>query len=115
VSRRSVPKRKAGLSLDELLAAHAACEDRLGALMGRYSGSVVPASIMGADAAEVRKPTKRDRKEGIRSAFKPGGGFKVTSVRPIVESRFLGCARILTDEHNSVKSPNIRMRSNAHG
>jgi len=61
------------MSLDELLAAHAACEDRLGALMGRYSGSVVPASIMGADAAEVRKPTKRDRKEGIRSAFKPGG------------------------------------------
>jgi len=35
VSRKSVPKRKAGILLDELLAAHAARDDRLETLMGR--------------------------------------------------------------------------------
>ncbi len=63
VSRKSVPKRKAGIPLDELLAAHAAGDDRLETLMGRYRGSVVPASTLGAKPAQRPKPTRKGSKK----------------------------------------------------
>jgi len=83
VSRKSVPKRKAGIPLDELLAAHAAGDDRLETLMGRYSGSVVPASALGATPAKGPNPTKKSQ------------------VIPIAEPRLIGYARVSPDEQTT--------------
>jgi len=69
VSRKSVLKSKPGIPLDELLAAHAAGDDRLETLMGRYSGSVVPASTLGAKPAKGSIATKK----GLMKA--PGARF----------------------------------------
>ncbi len=74
MSRKSVPKRKAGIPLDELLAAQDGGDDRLETLMGRYRGSVVPASALGAKAANEPKPIKTAQKKapGARLA-RPDG------------------------------------------
>ncbi len=73
VSRKSVPKRKAGIPLDELLAAQAAGDDRLETLVGRYSGSVVPASTLSTKSAKVPNRIKKVPKNSPRSAFGPAG------------------------------------------
>jgi len=73
VSRKSVPKRKVGIPLDELLAAHAIGDDRLDNLMSRYSGSVVAASTLGAKAGKTPKTIKTPPKESPKSAFGPAG------------------------------------------
>lgn len=93
MSRKSVPKRKAGIPLDELLAAHAAGDDRLETLIGRYSGSVVPASALRAKSAKVPKPTKKGSKKVAR--------LDDSQVIPIAESRLIGYARVSTDEQTT--------------
>jgi len=98
VSRKSVPKRKAGIPLDELLAAHAAGDDRLETLMGRYSGSVVPASALGATPAKGPNPTKKGSKKA------PGARFArvdESQVIPIAEPRLIGYARVSPDEQTT--------------
>ncbi len=61
--RKFVSKRKAEIPLDELLAAHTAGDNWLETLMGRYSGSVVPASTRGAKSVKEPKPTKNGSKK----------------------------------------------------
>jgi hypothetical protein len=55
VYRKSVPKRKGGIPLDELLAAHAAGDDRLADLRTRYGADVVPASTIAPNASKRPK------------------------------------------------------------
>jgi len=98
VSRKSVPKRKAGIPLDELLAAHAGGDDRLETLMRRYSGSVVPASTLGAKSAKGPNPIKKGSKKapGARLAR-----LDDSQVIPIAEPRLIGYARVSTDEQTT--------------
>jgi DNA invertase Pin-like site-specific DNA recombinase len=98
VSRKSVPKRKAGIPLDELPAAHAAGDDRLKTLMGRYSGSVVPASTLGAKPAKGRKPTKKGLKKALGARL---ARLDDSEVVPLVEPRLVGYARVSTDEQTT--------------
>jgi len=98
VSRKSVPKRKTEIPLDELLGAHAAGDDRLQTLMGRYSGSVVPASTLGAKSAKGPNPIKKGSKKA------PGARFvrlDDSQVIPIAEPRLIGYARVSTDEQTT--------------
>ncbi len=66
VSRKSVPKRKAGIPLDELLAAHVAGDDaHLTSLMTRYGGAVAPASTLVAKPAAAPKRPKTAAKKAL--------------------------------------------------
>jgi len=98
VSRKSVPKRKPEIPLDELLAAHAAGDDRLETLMGRYSGSVVPVSPLGAKSAKGRKPTKKSSKKALGARLVR---LDDSQVIPIAEPRLIGYARVSTDEQTT--------------
>jgi hypothetical protein len=98
VSRKSVPKRKAGIPLDELLAAHAGGDDRLETLMRRYSGSVVPASTLGAKSAKGPNPTKKGSKKALGARFTR---LDDSQVIPIAEPRLIGYARVSTDEQTT--------------
>jgi len=98
VSRKSVPKRKAGIPLDELLAAYAAGDDRLDTLMGRHSGSVVPASTLGAKPVKGRKSTKKGAKKALGARLARLDGSQVV---PLVEPRLVGYARVSTDEQTT--------------
>ncbi len=98
VSRKSVPKRKATIPRDELLAAHAAGEDRIETLTGRYSGSVVPASTLDSKSANVPNPTKMAPKEALEARFAP---LDDSQVIPIAEPRLIGYARVSTDEQTT--------------
>jgi len=98
VSRNSVPKRKAGIPLDELLAAHAAGDDRLETLMGRYSGSVVPASTLVAKLATVPKRPKTAAKKALGARLARSDGSQAVA---IAEPRLVGYARVSTDEQTT--------------
>jgi hypothetical protein len=66
VSRKSVPKEKGGIPLDELLAAHATGSDaRLDRLVERYGRDVVPASskLAPATSSTVPKPATTPTKQ----------------------------------------------------
>ncbi len=99
MSRKSVPKRKAGIPLDELLAAHVAGDDaRLTSLMGRYGNSVVPASTIAA------KPMPAPKRPKMAPNKAPGARFARTDgsqVVPIAEPRLVGYARVSTDEQTT--------------
>jgi len=72
--------------------------DRLETLVGRYRGSVVPASTLDAESAKGPNPTKKDSKTapGARLA-----GLDDSKVIPIGEPRFIGYARVSTDEQTT--------------
>jgi len=95
VSRKSLPKRKAGTPLDELLAARPAGDDRLETLMGRYSGSVVAASTLSTKSAKGPNPTKKGSKKGPGARL---ARLDDSQVIPIAEPRLIGYARVSTDE-----------------
>jgi DNA invertase Pin-like site-specific DNA recombinase len=102
VSRKSVPQRKGGIPLDELLAAHATGWDaRLDRLVERYSHDVVPASSTFASAASSTAQKRRARNHEKRAQRKPQGR---RLARPddsqIIETgspRLVGYARVSTD------------------
>ena len=98
MSRKPVPKRKAGIPLDELLAAQAADDDRLETLVGRYSGSVVPASTLSTKSAKVPNPNKKVPKKapGARLAR-----LDDSQVIPIAEPRLIGYARVSSGEQTT--------------
>ncbi len=98
MSRKSVPKRKAGIPLDELLAAHAAGDHPLETLVARYRGSAVPASTLGAKSSQRLNATKKGAKEapGARLAR-----LDDSPVIPIAEPRLIGYARVSTDEQTT--------------
>jgi len=98
VSRKSVPKRKTGIPLDELLAAHAAGDDRLQTLVGRYGGSVVPASTLGAKSAKGPNPTEKGSKKAPGTHF---ARLDDSQVVPIAGPRLIGYARVSTDEQTT--------------
>ncbi len=98
MSRKSVPKRKTGIPLDELLAAHAAGNDRLETLTGRYSGSVVQVSTLGAKSAKVPKSTKKGPNKVLGVRLTRSDDSKVIS---IAEPRLVGYARVSTDEQTT--------------
>jgi len=81
------------------LIAHAAGDDaRLGAVVGCYSGSIVPASTIAAkDGATPKRP-----KSAPTGA--PGTRFARSDdsqVVPMAESRLVGYARVSTDEQTT--------------
>ena len=98
MSRKSVLKRKTGIPLDELLAAHAAGDDRLETLISRYSGSVVPASTLGAKFAKGPNPSKKGSKKALRARL---DRLDDSQVIPIAEPRLIGYARVSTDEQTT--------------
>jgi len=98
VSRKSVPKRKAGIPLDELLAAHAAGDDRLEALMGRYGSSVVPASTLGGKSAKASNATKKGPNKALGARLARSDDCQAI---PIAEPCLIGYARVSTDEQTT--------------
>jgi len=81
-----------GVPLDELLAAHAAGDDgRLGALVGRYRGSVVPASTIAAKSGSTPKPLKATAKNALGARLARSDDPQVI---PIDEPRLVGYARL---------------------
>ena len=98
MSRKSVPKRKGGIPLDEMLAAHAAGDGRLAELRSRYGVDVVPASMIARKPSAASKPSKTDAKKapGARLA-RPDDSQAVS----IAEPRFIGYARVSTDEQTT--------------
>jgi len=66
--------------------------------MGRYSGSVVPASTLGAKSAKESNPAKKDSKKnpGARLAR-----LDDSQVILIAEPRLIGYARVSTDEQTT--------------
>jgi DNA invertase Pin-like site-specific DNA recombinase len=98
VSRKAVPKRKAGIPLDELLAAHIAGDDRLTDLQARYGGDVVRASTICPKPSTSRKRSKTVPKKA------PGARFARpddSQVGPKSEARLVGYARVSTDEQTT--------------
>jgi DNA invertase Pin-like site-specific DNA recombinase len=95
VSRKSVPKRKGGIPLDELLAAHAAGDDRLDDLRSRYGADVVPASTI-APKVSKRPKTAPKKAPGARLA-RPDDSQVVSIAEPLL----VGYARISTDEQTT--------------
>jgi len=72
VSRKSIPKRKVGIPLDKLLAAHAAGDDaRLGALVGRYGGQFEHDVLRERTVASMRAAKRRGEHIGRPSALTP--------------------------------------------
>jgi len=99
VSRKSVPKRKGGIPLDELLVAHASGDDaRLAALMGRYRDAVVPASAMAAKATQAPKRSKATSNKALRARLRKSEGSQVVQT---ASSRLVGYARVSTDEQTT--------------
>jgi len=99
VSRKCVPKRKAGIPLDELLAAHVAGDDaRLATLMARQGSSVVRGSTIAAKPVSTpnRPKTAPNKAPGARLA-RPDDSQVVT----IAEPRLVGYARVSTDEQTT--------------
>jgi len=60
-AKRSTVKRKGGIPLDELFVAVASGDDaRLSSLLGRYGGSVVPASTIASKVVDGAETAKND-------------------------------------------------------
>ncbi len=98
MSRKSVPKRKVGIPLDELLAAHAGDDARLASLMDRYGGSVARASTI----ASTPVPTEKRLETIARKApGAPLARLDDSQVIPIAEPRLVGYARVSTDEQTT--------------
>jgi len=98
VSRKGVPKRKAGIPLDELLAAHLAGDDRLADLQARYEGDVAPASMITPKSSTSQKRAKSVLKKA------PGARFARpddSQVHPTPKARLIGYARVSTDEQTT--------------
>ncbi len=98
MSRKPVPKRKAGIPLDELLAAQAADDDRLEILVGRYSGSVVPASTLSTKSAKVPNPIKKVPKKALGARL---ARLDDSQVIPSAEPRLIGYARVSSGEQTT--------------
>lgn len=98
MSRKSVPKRTAGIPLDELLDAHAAGDNKLKTLIGHYAGSVVPASRL------VTKPVAVSKRPKTAAKKAPGAPFGRRDELQVVENgsvRLVGYARVSTDEQTT--------------
>jgi len=94
-------QRTRGIPLDELHAAHIAGDDRLDALVGRYRGTVVPASAIAKQPVSAAPPAKRP-KSGPNKA--PGARLacsRDSQVIPIAEPRLVGYARVSTNEQTT--------------
>ncbi len=98
MSRKAVPKRKAGIPLDQLLAAHIAGDDRLADLQARYGADVMPASTISP------KPSTSPKRSKTASKKAPGARFARpddSQVGPKPEARLVGYARVSTDEQTT--------------
>jgi DNA invertase Pin-like site-specific DNA recombinase len=98
VTRKSVPKRKGGIPLDELLAAHASGDDRLADFRTRYDADSVPAATIAPKTSTASKRPKTTPKKapGARLA-RPGDSQVVAITTP----RLVGYARVSTDEQTT--------------
>ncbi len=98
MSRKAVPKRKAGVPLDELLAAYIAGDDRLADLQVRYGGDVVPASTI------KRKPSMSPKWSKTAPKGAPGARFARPDDSQVGQkpaARLVGYARVSTDEQTT--------------
>jgi len=94
MSRKSVPKQKGGIPLDELLAEHLAGDDaRLATLMDRGK-SVVPASTVAAKRAQAAKRPKSVARKPVGARFVRSDDLEVVQIAP---TRLMGYARVSTD------------------
>ncbi len=99
MSRKSVPKQKGGIPLDELLAASASGDDaRLAALVGRHGRSVVPASTIATKPATASKRPKVASNKALRPRFARSDDWQVVE---IASPRLVGYARVSTDEQTT--------------
>jgi len=94
VSRKSVPKQKNGIPLDELLAAHLVGDDaRLAAFMDR-NGSAVPASRIAVKRAPAAKRPKTATSTAPGACFVRADDSDALQTAP---TRLMGYARVSTD------------------
>jgi len=98
VSRKSVPKRKAGVPLDKLLGAHAAGDERLASLMARDGGAVAPASTIAGKPAPVPKRSRTVANKALGTRLVRAADSQVVS---IASPRLIGYARVSTDEQTT--------------
>ncbi len=98
MSRKSVPKRKAGVPLDKLLGAHAAGDERLALLMARYGGAVAPASTIAGKPAPVPKRSRTVANKALGTRLVRAADSQVVS---IASPRLIGYARVSTDEQTT--------------
>ncbi len=95
MSRKSVPKQKRGIPLDELFAARASGDDaRLAALMDRHGRSVVPASTIVAKAATAPKRPKASSNKALGTRFAQSDDSQAVEK---ASPRLVGYARVSTD------------------
>ena len=99
-------KKKRGIPLDQLLAAHASGDARLDRLVNRYGRDVVPASaIAPANASPKPKRASTTSKPLKTSAKKaPGARLARPDDSPVIETRsprLVGYARVSTDEQTT--------------
>lgn len=99
MSRKSVPKRKGGIPLDELLVAHAAGgDDRLADLRTRYAADVAPAATIAPRASTPPKRPQTAPKKALGARLARSDDSQVV---PIAEPRLVGYARVSTDEQTT--------------
>ncbi len=99
MSRKSVPKRKRGIPLDELLAAHASADDaRLAALMARHGRSVATASTIDAKAAPAPQRPKAGSSKAVGARL---GRADDSQAIENASPRLVGYARVSTDEQTT--------------
>jgi DNA invertase Pin-like site-specific DNA recombinase len=86
-----------GIPLDELLAANAAGDDRLGALVSRHRGAIVPASTIAKKPPAAARPAKR-KKTSQNKALEARLG-RQDDLGPVqtAKTRLVGYARVSTD------------------
>ncbi len=99
MSRKSVPKRKRGVRLDELLATHASGGDaRLAALVRRDGHSVVPALVIPTKPSTTSKRPKAASNKALGARFaRADDAQAVENASP----RLVGYARVSTDEQTT--------------
>lgn len=98
MSRKSVPKRKGGIPLDELLAAHGAGDARLDDLRTRYGGALRKTSTIGP------KPSTSPKRPKTNSKKAPGTRLARRDDSQVIEigsPRLVGYARVSTDEQTT--------------